>query len=59
MVFVVFDRPHDFLLVFLMTTSLSCTVSEILFVISKKFMRSRDPEHIYLGVVYHANANSR
>jgi len=32
---------------------LSCTVSEILSLISQKLERSRDSEHIHLGVIYH------
>jgi len=45
------DRPHTiFYQSSIATVSLSCTVSEILSFISQNLQRSRDHEHIPLGV---------
>ena len=48
-----FDRLYGSFQSAITTTSLSCTVSEILSVISQYLMRSRDPENIPLWLVYH------
>jgi len=45
------------LTLYTVTTSVSCTVSDILSVISRNLKRSRDHEHIHSGCVpYHAYA---
>ena len=51
-----FDRPYTIsYLSSIATTSLSCIVSEILLLISQHLKRSRDSEHILLGInIMHA-----
>ena len=50
-----FNRPHMISCsCFIATTSLSCTVNEILSLISQNLKTSCDSEHIPFGVLYHA-----
>jgi len=49
-----FDKPHTiFYWISIATMSLSCTISEILSLISHNLKRSHDPEQSLSGVIYH------
>ena len=51
---VLFDRSHTISISIPLQLCLSCTVNEIISLISQNVKRSRDFEHIPFGVIYHA-----